>query len=206
MVQISNHPLLLHKIARIRDKNTSSFDFRRTMREIAMLLGYEIVRDFSTKDIKVKTPLATANCKVISKDIVIVAILRAGLGLMEGLLEIIPEAKQAHIGIYRDEETLKPVKYYLRFPDDLKDKYIIIVDPMLATGGSAVEAVNIVKSRGAKNIYFMSVISSKYGVEVLKKHHSDIKVFTAVIDEKLNDNGYIVPGLGDAGDRMFGTD
>jgi len=171
-----------------------------------MLLGYEILSGFPTKDIKVKTPLATANCKVISRDIVIVAILRAGLGLMDGLLEIIPEAKQAHIGIYRDEETLKPVKYYLRFPDDLKDKYIIIVDPMLATGGSAVEAVNIVKSRGAKNIHFMSVISSRYGVEVLRKHHPDIKIFTAVIDEKINENGYIVPGLGDAGDRMFGTD
>ncbi|HOL62485.1 MAG: uracil phosphoribosyltransferase [Elusimicrobiales bacterium] len=206
MVHISNHPLLLHKISKIRDKNTSNFDFRRTMKEIAMLLGYEILSGFPTKDIKVKTPLATANCKVISKDIVIVAILRAGLGLMDGLLEIIPEAKQAHIGIYRDEETLKPVKYYLRFPDDLKDKYIIIVDPMLATGGSAVEAVNIVKSRGAKNIHFMSVISSKYGVDVLRKHHPDIKIFTAVMDEKINENGYIVPGLGDAGDRMFGTD
>jgi len=206
MVYISTHPLVMHKISQIRDRNTSNFDFRRTMKELAILLGYEVMSSFPTKDIKVKTPLSTADCKVLAKDIVIVAILRAGLSLMEGLLEIIPYAKQAHIGIYRDEETLKPVKYYLRFPDDLKKSQVIVVDPMLATGGSAVEAINIVKSRGAKNINFMSVIAAKYGIDFLKKHHPDIKIFTGAMDEKINNNGYIVPGLGDAGDRMFGTD
>jgi len=206
MVYISTHPLVMHKISQIRDRNTSNFDFRRTMKELAILLGYEVMSSFPTKDIKVKTPLSTADCKVLAKDIVIVAILRAGLSLMEGLLEIIPHAKQAHIGIYRDEETLKPVKYYLRFPDDLKKSQVIVVDPMLATGGSAVEAINIVKSRGAKNINFMSVIAAKYGIDFLRKHHPDIKIFTGAMDEKINNNGYIVPGLGDAGDRMFGTD
>lgn len=205
MVYISSHPLILDKVARIRDKTTPPSDFRRKVKEIGMLMTYEVMKEAPTKDIRIKTPLALANCKVISKEIVVVAILRAGLGLMEGVVEIIPEAKQAHIGIYRDEETLKPVKYYLRFPDDLKDKYIIIVDPMLATGGSAVEAVNIVKSLGARNISFLSIISSKTGIDVLKKHHPDVNLYTASVDNGLNKNGYIIPGLGDAGDRMFGT-
>ncbi|MEF3280002.1 MAG: uracil phosphoribosyltransferase [Elusimicrobiota bacterium] len=205
MVHISKHPLVMEKLSLLRDMNTSTSVFRKAMKDIAILIGYELMSDFPTKEVKLKTPLAPIACHVISREIVIVAILRAGLGLMDGLIEIIPEARQAHIGMYRDEETLKPVKYYLRFPDDLKDKIIIITDPMLATGGSAVESVNIVKSRGGKYIYFMSVIASKFGVDVLKKHHPDVKIFTAAIDEKLNRNGYIVPGLGDAGDRMFGT-
>jgi len=205
MLHISKHPLIMDKIAKLRNKDTDVTSFKRTMKEVAMLLAYEVTCDFPTKELKIKTPLGNALCRIISKDIVIVAILRAGLGLVEGLLEVIPNAKQAHIGIYRDEETLKPVKYYLRFPLSLQNTYVIIADPMLATGGSAVEAVNIVKSRGAKNIYFLSVISSKFGIDFLRKHHPDIKIYTGVVDDKLNDNGYIVPGLGDAGDRMFGT-
>lgn len=203
---ISKHPLLMQKLALLRDMNTKTPEFRRTMKDIGIILGIELMYSFPTKDIKVKTPLGVANCKILAKEIVVVAILRAGLGLMDGIIEILPQAKQAHIGIYRDEETLKPVKYYLRFPEELNDRIIIITDPMLATGGSAIEAINIVKSRGAKHIYFMSVISSKHGVETVKKHHPDVKIFTAAIDEKLNENGYIVPGLGDAGDRMFGTE
>ncbi len=206
MVYVSNHPLILHKLSIVRSKETSSKDFKRTIKEIAILLAYEVTSLFQTKDIKIKTPLAIAQSKILLKDVVIVAILRAGLGLMEGFTEVIPDAKQAHIGIYRDEETLKPVKYYIRFPQEIKNSYVIVLDPMLATGGSAVEAINIVKSRGAKDISFVSVISSKYGIDVLKKHHPDVKIYTAVIDEKLNNNGYIVPGLGDAGDRMFGTE
>lgn len=205
MIHVSNHPLILDKLARIRDVNTKTEDFRRIISEIAMLLTYEVTRDFPVKDVRVKTPLAVAHCKQLSKEVVLVAILRAGLGLVDGVLKVIPSARQAHVGIYRDEETLKPIKYYLRFPDNLKDKIIIVLDPMLATGGSAVEAINIVKTRGAKDIYFMSIISSRYGLETLKKYHPDVKIFTASVDEKLNDNGYIVPGLGDAGDRMFGT-
>lgn len=203
---ISKHPLLMQKLAILRDINTKTPEFRRAMKDIGIILGIELMYTFPTKDIKVRTPLGIANCKILAKEIVVVAILRAGLGLMDGLIEILPQAKQAHIGIYRDEETLKPVKYYLRFPEELNDRIIIITDPMLATGGSAVEAINIVKSRGAKHIYFMSIISSKYGIETVKKHHPDVKIFTAAIDEKLNENGYIVPGLGDAGDRMFGTE
>jgi uracil phosphoribosyltransferase len=205
MVNVSLHPLVMDKIAKLRNKDTPVADFKKTMKELGMLLAYEVTSTFQTKEVRVKTPLGTAMCKVIAKDIIVVAILRAGLGLVEGLMEIIPNAKQAHIGIYRDEETLKPVKYYLRFPSSLENSYVIIADPMLATGGSAIEAVNIVKSRGAKNIYFLSVISSKLGIKLLKKHHPDVKIYTGAVDEKLNDNGYIVPGLGDAGDRMFGT-
>lgn len=205
MVHISSHPLIMEKIGVLRDKKTPSNVFKKTMKDLAVLLGYEITSDFPTKEFSVRTPLGVAKAKKIAKDITIVAILRAGLTMMEGLSEILPDAKLAHIGIYRDEETLKPVKYYLRLPPKLNESIVIITDPMLATGGSAMEAVNIVKSHGAKNIYFMSAISSNKGVEILEKYHPDIKIFTASMDKDLNANGYIVPGLGDAGDRMFGT-
>jgi uracil phosphoribosyltransferase len=205
-VYISNHPLVLDKISKLRDIKTASHDFRRLMSEIGMLLGYEATRDLPLKECKVRTPLAYAKSSKLYKEIVFVAILRAGLGLIDGLMKIYPEGRFAHIGIYRDEETLKPVKYYIRFPENLKDKIVIIADPMLATGGSAVEAVNLIKSRGAKDIYFISLIASKEGIDYLKKYHKDIKLFIGCVDEKLNENGYIVPGLGDAGDRLFGTD
>lgn len=205
MVNISKHPLVMEKIRFLRDKKTSSDVFRRTMKELAMLLTYEISSDFPTKDVIVHTPLARAKAKVVSKEITVVAILRAGLALVDGVSEVIPSARIAHIGIYRDEETLKPVKYYLRLPPKLNEYIVIVVDPMLATGGSAVEAINIVKSHGARNIYFMSAISSRYGIDLIEKYHPDVKIYTATIDNELNSNGYIVPGLGDAGDRMFKT-
>ncbi|PIS47154.1 MAG: uracil phosphoribosyltransferase [Elusimicrobia bacterium CG08_land_8_20_14_0_20_51_18] len=204
-VTISKHPLVLDKISRIRDLNTPNHEFRRLMSEVAMLLGYEVTANLPLKDSKVRTPLAVAKTKKISKEVVFVGILRAGLGLMDGLMKIFPEARLAHIGIYRDEETLKPVKYYIRFPEDLKDKIIILADPMLATGGSAVEALNLIKSRGAKEIHFVCLIAARSGIEYLKKYHKDVNVYAGCVDEKLNENGYIVPGLGDAGDRMFGT-
>ncbi|MCX7641200.1 MAG: uracil phosphoribosyltransferase [Elusimicrobiales bacterium] len=205
MLHISKHPLVMEKIRFLRDKKTPSELFRKSMKELSILLAYEVTADFPTKDVVVRTPLDKAKAKVIAKEITVVGILRAGLAMMEGIAEVIPFARFAHIGIYRDEETLKPVKYYLRLPFKLYESIVIIVDPMLATGGSAVEAINIVKSHGAKSIYFVSAIASKYGVDLIGKYHSDVKIFVAAIDMKLNPNGYIVPGLGDAGDRMFKT-
>ncbi|MEW5951305.1 MAG: uracil phosphoribosyltransferase [Elusimicrobia bacterium] len=203
---VSSHPLIADKISRMRDFKTPNHEFRRLMSEVAMLLSYEATSSLSLKEGKVKTPLAWARSKKLSKEIVFVGILRAGLGLIDGMMKVFPEGRFAHIGIYRDEETLKPVKYYIRFPENLKDKTVILADPMLATGGSAVEAVNLIKSRGAKEIIFVCLIAAKEGAEHLKKYHKDVKIFAGCLDEKLNDNGYIVPGLGDAGDRMFGTD
>jgi len=204
-VYISKHPLIADKIAKMRDINTSSQDFRRLMQEVGILLGYEAMSTLPLKDVKIKTPLSIARAKILAKEIVFVGILRAGLGLLDGLVKILPEARLAHIGIYRDEETLKPVKYYIRFPENLKDKIIILADPMLATGGSAVEAINLIKSRGAKDIHFICIIAAKKGINHLKSYHKDVNIYVGCVDEKLNDNGYIVPGLGDAGDRLFGT-
>lgn len=204
-VYISKHPLVKDKIARMRDVNTSSYEFRRLMKEVSVLLGYEVTANIPLRETKVKTPLAVAKANILARDIVLVGILRAGLGILDGLITILPEAKLAHIGIYRDEETLKPVKYYIRFPENLKDKIVILADPMLATGGSAVEAINLIKSRGAKDIYFLCLIAAKEGINYLRKHHRDIDIYVGCVDEKLNDRGYIVPGLGDAGDRLFGT-
>ncbi|MCX7905881.1 MAG: uracil phosphoribosyltransferase [Elusimicrobiales bacterium] len=205
MLHISKHPLVMEKIRYLRDKNTPSDLFRRVMKELSILLTYEVTSDFPTKELTVRTPLDKARVKVISKEITVVGILRAGLAMMEGISEVIPFARFAHIGIYRDEETLKPVKYYLRLPFKLSENIVIIVDPMLATGGSALEAINIVKSHGAKSIYFMSAIASRYGIDLVEKYHPDVKIFIAALDMKLNSHGYIVPGLGDAGDRMFKT-
>lgn len=205
MLHISGHPLIMEKLRILRDKKTSSDLFRKTMKELSILLFYEVACDFPTKEIKIMTPLAKANAKIISKNITVIGILRAGLMMMEGIAEILSSAKFAHIGIYRDEETLKPVKYYLRLPKKLNDDIVVIVDPMLATGGSAIESINIAKTHGAKNLYFMSAISSKYGVDLINKYHPDVKIFTAAVDKELNSSGYIVPGLGDAGDRMFNT-
>lgn len=205
MVHISKHPLIMEKIRILRDKKTPPELFRKTMKELGMLLIYEVSSDFPVKDLVIRTPLGQAKTKVISKEITLVAILRAGLSLVEGVSEIIPSARIAHIGIYRDEETLKPVKYYLRLPPKLNESIVIIADPMLATGGSAIESINIVKSHGAKSIYFMCAISSSYGIEVVERYHPDVKIFTAAVDNQLNSQGYIVPGLGDAGDRMFKT-
>lgn len=203
---VSSHPIVADKISRMRDLKTPNHEFRRLMSEVAMLLLYEATFSLDLKEGKVKTPLAWSISKKLAREIVFVGILRAGLGLLDGMMKVFPEGRFAHIGIYRDEETLKPVKYYIRFPENMKDKTVILADPMLATGGSAIEAVNLIKSRGAREIIFVCLIAAREGVEHFKKCHKDVKIFTGCLDEKLNDNGYIVPGLGDAGDRMFGTD
>lgn len=204
-VHISKHPLVLDKVAQLRDKRTSVADFRRLMGEMAMLLGHEALGHARLKTVKVQTPITTAKAQRLSHDVVFVAILRAGLGLVDGLMKLCPEAQTAHIGIYRDEETLKPVKYYARMPKDVSDSLVVIADPMLATGGSAVEAVEIMKSRGARHICFVCLLAAKEGLQRLSAAHPEMPIYVGAVDEKLNSKGYIVPGLGDAGDRMFGT-
>ncbi len=204
-VHISKHPVVLDKIARLRDRKTSVTDFRRLMGELAMFLAHDALLNARVKKAKVRTPVGVADVMRLSHDLVFVAILRAGLGMVDGLLKMYPEAKLAHIGIYRDEETLKPVKYYVRLPENVADSLVVIADPMLATGGSAVEAVEIMKSRGAKNICFLCMIASKEGIRRLSSAHPEMPIYVGTVDERLNGDGYIVPGLGDAGDRMFGT-
>ncbi|MBU2573803.1 MAG: uracil phosphoribosyltransferase [Elusimicrobia bacterium] len=204
-VFISKHPLVMDKIARLRDKKTSVADFRRTMGEISMLLAHDALATARVSAAKVLTPLGPAKAAKLSHEIIFVAILRAGLGMLDGLIKLHPQARLAHIGIYRDEGTLKPVNYYVRLPENIKNSFVVVADPMLATGGSAVEAIDILKTRGAKNICFIGLIAAKEGVKRLAGAHPDVPVYLGVVDEKLNGNGYIVPGLGDAGDRMFGT-
>ncbi len=204
-VHVSKHPLVMDKISRLRDKRTSVADFRRLMGEVTMFLSHDAFLHAKVKSAKVRTPVGTANVMKLSHDLVFVAILRAGLGMVDGLLTMYPEAKLAHIGIYRDEETLKPVKYYARMPENVSGSLVVIADPMLATGGSAVEAVEIMKSRGAKNICFICMIAAKEGLRRLAAAHPEMPIYVGTVDEKLNNKGYIVPGLGDAGDRMFGT-
>jgi len=203
-VFISKHPLVLAKIAGLRDKNTSVADFRRGMSEVGMLLAHDALANAGTKSAMVHTPLGPCKARVLSQDIVFAAILRAGLGMLDGLIKVHPQARIAHIGIYRDESTLKPVKYYVRLPDTIENSLVILADPMLATGGSAAEAVEILKSRGAGRICFMGVIGARDGVKHLASAHPDVPIYIGAVDEKLNDDGYILPGLGDAGDRMFG--
>ncbi len=204
-VFVSNHPLVLDKAARLRDRRTNVADFRRIMGEISMLLGHEALAHAKLKKVRVRTPLGVCESQALAQDLVFVAILRAGLGLIEGLTRLAPEAKLAHIGLYRDEETLRPVNYYVRFPKDISSSFVLLADPMLATGGSAVEAVNILKARGAKKIAFVCLIASKKGLRKLAAAHPDVPIYAATVDERLNGDGYIMPGLGDAGDRMFGT-
>ncbi|MGG0656539.1 uracil phosphoribosyltransferase [Rummeliibacillus pycnus] len=205
-VYVFDHPLIQHKLTYIRDKNTGTKEFRELVDEVATLMAFEITRDLPTEEIEIETPVTKTKTKVLSgKKIAIVPILRAGLGMVDGVLNLIPAAKVAHIGLYRDPETLKPVEYYAKFPADLEERDFIIVDPMLATGGSAIEAINSLKKRGAKNIKFMCLIAAPEGVQAIQEQHPDIDVYIASLDEKLNDHGYIVPGLGDAGDRLFGT-
>ena len=204
-VHVSKHPLVMDKIARLRDKRTNVADFRRLMGEVTMFLSHDAFLHARVKSAKVRTPIGTANVMKLSHDLVFVAILRAGLGMVDGLIKMYPEAKLAHIGIYRDEETLKPVKYYARMPENVANSLVVIADPMLATGGSAVEAVEIMKSRGAKNICFICMLAAKEGLRRLAAAHPEMPIYVGTVDEKLNSKGYIVPGLGDAGDRMFGT-
>lgn len=201
-----NHPLILHKLAIIRDKNTGSKDFRELLDEIATLMAYEVTRDLPVEDVQVETPVSMATCKMLSgKKLAIVPILRAGMGMVDGILKLIPAAKVGHIGLYRDEKTLLPVEYFCKLPKDIEEREVIVVDPMLATGGSAADAITLLKNRGATNIKFVGLVAAPEGIAHLTAAHPDVDIYLAAIDEKLNEHGYIVPGLGDAGDRLFGT-
>lgn len=205
-VHILNHPLILHKLSMMREKNTNTKSFRELLTEISMLMGYEVTRNFPTKNIRVETPLREMEAPVLAaEDIVIIPILRAGLGMTDGLLQLMPNAKVGHIGLYRDETTHQPVEYYCKLPKEAVEAEVIVVDPMLATGGSAAAALNFLKQRGCKNVRFMCLVAAPEGIKVLQEAHPDVDIFTAAVDECLNENCYIVPGLGDAGDRIFGT-
>ena len=205
-VFVFDHPLIQHKLTFIRDKRTGTKEFRELVDEVATLMAFEITRDMPLDDVEVETPVTTAKAKVLSgKKIGIVPILRAGIGMVDGILKLMPAAKVGHIGLYRDPKTLQPIEYYVKLPADVEERDFILVDPMLATGGSALVAINALKSRGAKNIKFMCLIAAPEGVEILKAAHPDVDIYIAALDEKLDDHGYIVPGLGDAGDRLFGT-
>ncbi|MCD7827950.1 MAG: uracil phosphoribosyltransferase [Clostridiales bacterium] len=205
-ITITDHPLIQHKLSILRDKNTSSKDFRILIGEIAMLMTYEATRDLPLKDVQVETPITTATTKKLAgKKLAIVPILRAGLGMVDGVLNMIPSARVGHIGLYRDPDTLSPVEYYCKLPADISEREVLVVDPMLATGGSAIDAITQIKKRKPKNIKFMCTIAAPEGLEALSKAHPDVDIYCAALDEKLNEHGYIVPGLGDAGDRIFGT-
>ncbi|WP_297133404.1 uracil phosphoribosyltransferase [Terrisporobacter sp.] len=205
-VTVTDHPLIQHKLTLMRDKETGSKDFRQLLTEITMLMGYEITKDLPLVDVEIETPVAKTKSKVIAgKKLGIVPILRAGLGMVDGLINLIPAAKVGHLGLYRDPETLQPVEYYSKFPQDIEEREMIIVDPMLATGGSAVAAIDVLKANGAKSIKLVNLVASPEGIAEVQKYHNDVDIYVASIDEKLNDHGYIVPGLGDAGDRLFGT-
>jgi uracil phosphoribosyltransferase len=204
-VTIVKHPLLYDRMARIRDKNTPCEEFRRLLYQVAALMSYEACRHFETTESQVSTPLEKTSVQVLKRGIVVVPILRAGLGMIDGILSIIPEAKIGVMGLYRDEITLKPVDYYRNLPTNLEDVDVLLIDPMLATGGSAAEAAQSLKNCGARRIVMMALIAAPEGVEVMQKNHPDIRIYIAALDRQLNNKGYIVPGLGDAGDRFFGT-
>ncbi|MDO4547127.1 MAG: uracil phosphoribosyltransferase [Clostridia bacterium] len=200
------HPLIIHKLSHMRDVETGTKDFREMLEEIAMLMAYEVTRDLPLKKIEITTPICKCETKVLSgKKIAIVPILRAGLGMVDGMTKLVPTAKVGHIGLYRDPVTLKPIEYYCKLPGDIEDRDIIVVDPMLATGGSMIAAIDSLKKRGCKSIKAMCLIGAPEGIEAMQKAHPDVDIYIAAIDEKLDEHGYIVPGLGDAGDRIFGT-
>jgi len=203
---VFDHPLIQHKISLLRDKRTTTKEFRELVSEVAMLMAYEVTRDLPLKEIEVETPVAIAKTRVLAgKKFALVPILRAGLGMVDGMLNLMPMAKVGHIGLYRDPVTLEPVEYYCKLPDDAVERDIVVLDPMLATGGSASAAVGFLKQRGVKNIKFMCLIAAPTGIDRLHRDHPDVPIFCAAVDERLNDHAYIVPGLGDAGDRLFGT-
>ncbi len=205
-VTVMDHPLIQHKIGIIRRKEVGSKDFRQMIGEIAMLMCYEATRNLKLQDVEIETPICTTQVKELrGKKLAVVPILRAGLGMVDGMLQMIPAAKVGHIGLYRDPETLEPVEYYCKLPADSSEREVFVVDPMLATGGSAVEAIRMLKNKGVKNIRFMCIIAAPEGVKRMQEAHPDVDVYIGALDEHLNDHGYIVPGLGDAGDRIFGT-
>ncbi len=205
-LHVMDHPLITHKLSIMRNKKTGSKDFRELLEEIAMLMGYELTRDLPLRDIEIETPIQKTTAKTIAgKKLAIVPILRAGLGMVDGLLSLIPVAKVGHIGLYRDPETHLPVEYYCKLPPDIDERIVILVDPMLATGGSAVDALTKLKEKGCRNIRFMCLVAAPEGVRKVKEAHPDVDIYAAALDERLNEHAYIVPGLGDAGDRIFGT-
>ncbi|WP_318708389.1 uracil phosphoribosyltransferase [Candidatus Acetatifactor stercoripullorum] len=205
-VIIMDHPLIQHKIGLIRRKETGTKDFRQTIGEIAMLICYEATRNLQLDDVEIETPICKTKVKALKgKKMAIVPILRAGLGMVDGMLQMIPAAKVGHIGLYRDPQTLKPIEYYCKLPADCAEREVFVVDPMLATGGSSVAAIQMLKDRGCRNIHFMCIIAAPEGVKAMREAHPDVDIYIGAMDEKLNDHGYIVPGLGDAGDRIFGT-
>lgn len=205
-VNIINHPLILHKLSLMRKKETGAKDFRQLLDEISMLMAYEISRDFPVQEVEIETPITKCMAPILEgKKVAVVPILRAGLGMVNGIINLIPAAKIGHIGLYRDEKTLEPVEYFCKMPKDLADRLLIVVDPMLATGGSAAEAITMLKKRGAKSMVFMCLLAAPEGIKLFNDAHPDVPIYTACVDEKLNEKGYIVPGIGDAGDRIFGT-
>ena len=205
-LHVINHPLITHKLTIMRNKKTGSKDFRELLNEIAMLMGYEVTRDLPLEDVTIETPITKMKAKTISgKKLAVVPILRAGLGMVDGLLSLIPVAKVGHIGLYRDPDTHNPVEYYCKLPTDIEDRIVILVDPMLATGGSSSDALTMLKKHGCHNIRLMCLVAAPEGVAKVQADHPDVDIFTAALDDHLNEHGYIVPGLGDAGDRIFGT-
>ncbi|MEW8972581.1 MAG: uracil phosphoribosyltransferase [Tissierellaceae bacterium] len=205
-VVVLDHPLIKHKLTYIRDKNTGSKEFKELVSEVSMLMGYEVTRDMELEEIEIETPITKMKSQVIAgKKVGLVPILRAGLGMVEGMLSLLPAAKVGHIGLYRDPETLKPVEYYCKLPTDIEERKLIVLDPMLATGGSASAAIQFLKDRGAQNIKLVCLIAAPEGLKAVQGAHPDVDIYLAHIDEKLNEDAYIVPGLGDAGDRLFGT-
>ncbi len=205
MLHVLEHPLITHKLTQMRKTTTGTKDFRQNLDEIAGLMAYEITRDLPVKPVRIETPVSACDTYELEKDIILVPILRAGLGMVNGICDLIPTVKVAHVGLYRDEETLEPHVYFEKYPKEIKDAVVMIVDPMLATGGSACAAIDMVKRQGAKNIRLVCLVGAPEGAKEVEKHHPDVDIYLAALDEKLNEKGYIVPGLGDAGDRIFGT-
>ena len=205
-LHVIDHPMIQHKLTIMRDKNTGTKDFKELLNEIALLMGYEVTRDFPLEDVEIETPMQKMTAKKISgKKVAIVPILRAGLGMVDGLLTLIPVARVGHIGLYRNEETHKPVFYYCKLPKDIQDRAVILTDPMLATGGSACDALDLLKEKGVTNVRLMCLVAAPDGIKAVQERHPDVDIYVAAVDEKLNENAYILPGLGDAGDRIFGT-
>lgn len=205
-VRIIDHPLIQHKLTLIRDVKTGPKEFRELLEEVAMLMAYELTRDLPLETTVIETPVAQCQCRVLSgKKLGVVPILRAGLGMVNGVLRLIPAAKVGHVGLYRDPETLKPVEYYCKLPSDIAEREIVVIDPMLATGGSSAACIDLLKRKGARHIKLMCLVAAPEGIHYVNDQHPDVEIYTAAVDERLNDHGYIVPGLGDAGDRIFGT-